>query len=249
MDTNTQLRSFSDNDSYQHLLEVATKMAESEVIPELYRKKPASILIALDMANRAGVSIMTIMQNMTLIKGKTGFMGKYVIARINSCGIYDRLKYRMAGKGDTLSCVAYATEKSTGLIDEGPAVTMEMAKAEGWLSNPKWKTMPELMIRYRAAAFFGSVYTPDVTMGMSMTEEIEDIPSSRYHVVEEVAPSKEELERALILISDCVTVDELVAIKNKIDVSAWEPEDAQTFNDAGKAKQMLLTTKKSDDEG
>ena len=35
--------------------------------------------------------------------------------------------------------------------------------------------MPELMMRYRAAAFFGRLYAPEITMGMHSVEEIIDI--------------------------------------------------------------------------
>ena len=57
---------------------------------------------------------------------------------------------------------------------------MQMAKEEGWLtkSGSKWKTMPDLMIRYRAAAFFGRLYAPDIIMGMQASDEIEDISHS-----------------------------------------------------------------------
>jgi hypothetical protein len=52
-----------------------------------------------------------------------------------------------------------------------------MAKAEGWLdkAGSKWKTMPELMLKYRAAAFFGRLYAPEVLMGMQTSEEVIDI--------------------------------------------------------------------------
>jgi hypothetical protein len=54
---------------------------------------------------------------------------------------------------------------------------MAMANAEGWVSKAgsKWKTMPELMMRYRAAAFFGRLYAPEITMGMHSVEEVVDI--------------------------------------------------------------------------
>jgi hypothetical protein len=35
--------------------------------------------------------------------------------------------------------------------------------------------MPELMIRYRAAAFFSRLYAPEITMGMQTREEIIDV--------------------------------------------------------------------------
>ena len=54
---------------------------------------------------------------------------------------------------------------------------MNMAKAEGWVdkNGSKWKTMPELMRRYRAASFFCRQFAPEVSMGMQSTEEILDI--------------------------------------------------------------------------
>lgn len=46
----------------------------------------------------------------------------------------------------------------------------------GWYSKngSKWQTMPELMLRYRAATFFGRLYAPDILMGMKAEEELKD---------------------------------------------------------------------------
>ncbi len=41
--------------------------------------------------------------------------------------------------------------------------------------NYKWKTMPQLMLMYRAAAFFGRLYAPEIMMGMHAVEEISDV--------------------------------------------------------------------------
>jgi len=38
--------------------------------------------------------------------------------------------------------------------------------------------MPELMLRYRAAAFFGRLYAPDVMLGMHSADEVTDISAS-----------------------------------------------------------------------
>jgi hypothetical protein len=55
-------------------------------------------------------------------------------------------------------------------------VTFEMAVMEQWWTKPgsKWVTMPDLMGRYRAAAFFGRLYAPDVLSGMHSTDEVAD---------------------------------------------------------------------------
>jgi hypothetical protein len=96
---------------------------------------------------------------------------------INGCGRFTPLDYKMSGEGDGLSCFAYATELTTGKELKGPTVTMAMAKREGWATKTgsKWQTMPDLMIRYRAAAFWGRLYVPEFLVGMKTQEEVIDI--------------------------------------------------------------------------
>jgi hypothetical protein len=54
---------------------------------------------------------------------------------------------------------------------------MAMAKKEQWATKAgsKWQSMPELMIRYRAAAFWGRLYASDLLLGMQSQEEVVDI--------------------------------------------------------------------------
>jgi hypothetical protein len=74
---------------------------------------------------------------------------------------------------------------------------MKMAKAEGWVSKngSKWQTMPELMIRYRAAAFFGRLYAPEIMMGMQTMEEVIDVTHQdvRATAAPEEVPTIEDL--------------------------------------------------------
>ena len=59
---------------------------------------------------------------------------------------------------------------------------IDMAKAEGWLgkNGSKWKTMPQLMLRYRAASFFSSLNCPELTMGLYTKEEMQDNDFKEY---------------------------------------------------------------------
>jgi hypothetical protein len=50
---------------------------------------------------------------------------------------------------------------------------MREAIAEGWTKNNKYKTLPELMLRYRAATLLIRTHVPEVLNGMHMVEEIE----------------------------------------------------------------------------
>ena len=74
-------------------------------------------------------------------------------------------------------CVAWAIEKATGERLESAPVTMEMSVNEGWFgkNGSKWKSMPDLMMRYRSAAFFGRIYAPELLMGLPAAEELHDV--------------------------------------------------------------------------
>ena len=168
--------SFGNTQQFDHAQRVAKMLSSSNLIPKDYQGNIANTMIALEMANRVGCGPLMVMQNLYIVHGKPSWSGSFTIAAINSCGRFTPLRFEMSGQGMLLSCRAYANDKKTGEKIVGTLVTMEMAKAEGWIdkAGSKWKTMPEQMIQYRAGAFFGRVYAPDILMGMPTDDEVED---------------------------------------------------------------------------
>jgi len=67
-----------------------------------------------------------------------------------------------------------------------------MAVDEGWYNRKgsKWKTMPDLMLRYRSASFLGKLYAPECLMGMQTVEELHDISPRQ---VKDVTPKPENI--------------------------------------------------------
>jgi hypothetical protein len=131
----------------------------------------------LNIARRMQMDPLMVMQNLHIIHGRPSWSSQFIIGLINGCGRFSPLRYELTGKGDTLACTATATELSTGEELRGPEVSMAMAKREGWATKAgsKWLTMPELMIRYRAAAFWGRLYIPDLLVGIQTQEEVLDV--------------------------------------------------------------------------
>src|SRR5690606_36386475 len=74
-------------------------------------------------------------------------------------------------------CVAWAKDRESGERLESPPVSLQLTHDEGWYSKngSKWQTMPQLMLRYRAATLFARLYAPEITLGMRTTDEVEDI--------------------------------------------------------------------------
>ncbi len=202
---------FSAPQNFDHAQRVAKMLSASELIPKVFQGNIQNTMIALELATRIGASPLMVMQNLYIVHGKPSFSSTFIVAAINSCGKFSPLRYEVTGTGKDLTCKAWAYDKATKERLEGPTVTMEMAKAEGWIdkAGSKWKTMPDLMIRYRAAAFFGRLYAPEITMGMHTMEEVSD-------AVVIIPKVDKELERIQLLINDCTTIEEVEALQSKM---------------------------------
>ena len=130
---------------------------------------------------------------MYVVHGNPTFSSKFLIATINASGRYTPIRYEFKGKENTpdWGCRVFAYEKND--VDHknplyGPWVTIAMANGEGWSSKngSKWKTMPQLMLQYRAAAFWQRLYAPEVSMGLLTQEEAMDIQDGHYEDVTDV---------------------------------------------------------------
>lgn len=189
-------------EAFELAKDVARAWAGATMVPEPYRGNPANCLIVVDIAARLGMSVLQVMQSLDIIRGRPAWRSQFIIGVVNTCGKFSSsMLYQFSGEAGTMSraCYAYATERSSGERVQGDTVSMQMAKAEGWLDRDgsKWKTMPELMLRYRAGAFFGRVYVPERLLGLLSVEEVHDIidvtPEVVAPTVTGVAAAKEML--------------------------------------------------------
>lgn len=172
-----EINIFASKDAFELGQRMARVFSESTLVPKQYQKNIGNCLIALNMASRMKSDPLMVMQNLVLVHNIPTFEAKFAIACFNATGKYTAIKYREVGERgkDSWGYIAYAIEKATGDVCEGPAITIGVAKAEGWYAqNPKWKNVPELMLRYRAASWFIRTTDPGVMMGFQTKEEVED---------------------------------------------------------------------------
>lgn len=170
---------FNSQGSWELANRIGKAFAASTLVPQAYQNNVANCIVALEMANRMGASPLMVMQNLYIVHGNPGWSAKFLVACFNQCGRFSALRYEWSAgpSGPRDACRAWAVEKATGERIDGPQVTVQMAKDEGWSTKAgsKWKTMPELMLMYRAAAFLIRTYAPEISMGLQSSEELEDI--------------------------------------------------------------------------
>lgn len=153
-------------------------LAQSDLIPPAYQNKIGNCLIALDISSRLGLSPMAVMQNSQVVHGKFSWTGSACKAMIDGCGRFRKpTVYREVGERGKNTWGFYLEgEDKFGETIIGPTVTIQTSIDEGWYNrNPKWKHLSEIMLKYRAAAFFMRTECAGLAMGFLTSEENEDI--------------------------------------------------------------------------
>ena len=172
---------------FESLMRGADMLARSTIVPIAYQNRAENCFIALDMASRMGVSPLVVMQNLFVIQGKPSFSGQAIASMIRSSRQFKNVTLNYTGTVGTDKWGAYITAEDTrnGNQLKGSTVTIAIAKAEGWYgkTGSKWLTMPEQMLGYRAYAWFGRLYAPELLMGLQSVEEIEDVSHDNKKVV------------------------------------------------------------------
>lgn len=180
--------------AFDQIWRAAKLFSSSDLVPTAYKGKPENCFIAIEMADRMGISPFAMLQSLVIIQGKPSMEAKLIIALVNDSGIFkDPLEYEISGDdphADNYKVRAFATMQKSGKLCQGPWITYKMVKGEGWLDKggSKWKTMPAIMFMYRAASFFAKMYCPNITMGMQTREEMEDVTSQPI----DITPRREE---------------------------------------------------------
>jgi len=166
----------------EKMFELAQRKAkvysESSLVPKEYQKNVGNVLIAQNMASRMGADVLMVMQNLYLVHGRPGWSAQFLIGTFNSCGRFSAIRYRFSGKVDTddWGCTAYCVELGTQEELTGTKITIGIAKKEGWFAKAgsKWQTIPEQMLRYRAATFLIRTIAPEIGLGLHTVDELED---------------------------------------------------------------------------
>lgn len=213
-------------------------------------------VVALNMATRMGADPLLVMQNLYVIEGRPSWSSQFIIAAINHCGRFSPLRFEISEpgketevtyqatvwKGDKKTeetrkikvrhqtCRAWVIEKETGDRLDGPTVSIQMAIDEGWLTKngSKWQTMPDLMLRYRAASFLGRLYAPELLMGLQSQEEVQDVIQAERDVTGTYAVDMEDLRNREPIKPDVVDEETGEIIEPALDGESGSDNTANT---------------------
>lgn len=242
---------FEDATRFGTQLKVAEMLSRTQFVPKAFQGRPEDCLVALDMAGRLELNPLAVFPDIYVIDGRAAFSSKFLIALVNRSGRFTRIQFETGidgeaevtfgawgeGRGQrkrwkvTLPnhyAVASFSDLSSGNVYESPRVDMNFAERNGWFEKDgsKWRTMPEIMTRYRAASILIKSVCPEIVMGLEFADDLLDAREEPRPVVLEPKPSASS-RRALPAVDtideDTLSVDELEAlIRNSVDKGALD---------------------------
>ena len=193
---------FEDPDAFAQKMQMAAALSKTQFVPVAFRNKPEDCLVALDMAARLGMNPLAVFPEIYVIDARAAFSSKFLIALVNRSGRFTRIIYdegvdgeasvtfaSRQRRGDDIVytpaivpnyyAVARFTELATGHEYTSPRIDLHFAEKNGWVAKvgSKWQSMPEIMVRYRAASTLIKSVAPELVLGLEFAEDLMDTPA------------------------------------------------------------------------
>lgn len=169
---------------------LAVIIAESDLVPKNYKKRPADVLVAIQYGMEVGLPPMAALLSIYVTNGRPSLWGDGFLAVIMASSVYKdhdeyymvdgaRKEFLLAGdlaKDDTTAVTTFWRRDS----ERPRTATFSISKAKKaglWTKAGPWQEYPDRMLKYRARGFAGHDAFPDVLRGIRTAEEVIDMGS------------------------------------------------------------------------
>ena len=181
----------------------ATMLAKSNLVPKHFQGQPHNVMIGLDLADSLGLQPFAVLQCLFEVHGELGYESRLIMAAAKKKEIFEApIRWVLEGQGMDRKCTAYGTLKGTD-DERSEEITMQLAKSMGWIDKPgsPWQKMPDLMLKYRSAAWLIKQVAPEILMGMDSKDELEEMQTIEAETtkttINKPTPIVEQVEQAM----------------------------------------------------
>lgn len=169
---------------FTEAMEVAGKLAASDLVPKAYRGKPANIVIAWEMGAEVGLSPMAALQSIAVIGGKPVMYGEAPLGVVMASGLLEEIAEEDDGEVATCTVKGKGWSKSitrTFSMEEARKARVFERDEQG---NGKWtilaerwtyQSWPKDMRKYRARGRALKDVFADVLKGLDIGEAVRDM--------------------------------------------------------------------------
>lgn len=230
-------------ENFDHWHSIASKMANSELVPKNYRTKPMDMLICMEMGRSIGLSMMQSLQNIAVINGKPAVYGDSLLAVVQGHSSYEWIREEPLFADNAASIVGYkCTVKRRNHEEHTYCFTMEDAKkASLWGKPGPWSQYPSRMLQMRARGFALRNTFADALQGIQIVEEIQD----SFTIDAKPMPRTSQDDKMNALLSKKRTITHEMESNNAAD---GDYSDTNTINTASPVSNHNSVSEKHTDE-
>lgn len=161
-----------------------TKIAQSDLLPDAYRGKPANVLLAVETGRALGISPVEAINKINIIKGKPTISPELMAALVRRAGH----KVRVSAT-DTRAEVTIIRADDPDFVPDPVVWTIEKAKRAGIANRDQWSRYPSAMLRSRALSEACRMWASDALAGVTYTPEEMHAAAALDHEAPAPAPA------------------------------------------------------------
>lgn len=175
----------------------AKKLASSQLVPKDFLNRPENCFIAIQWGAELGIGPMQAPQSIAVINGRPSIWGDLALAIVLKSPLCEYVTESI--DGDVATCTV---KRKNGPEQSRTFSKAQAQKAGLWTKTGPWTQYPERMLQMRARGFaLRDVFT-DVLKGLSIAEEMQDMPTSQPPVYEPKAIENKKAEPVIELYDD-----------------------------------------------
>lgn len=172
----------------QQAMDLAQVLATSTIIPKEYQNKPGDVMAAMVMGADVGLKPMQALKSIAVINGKPSLYGDALLAVIKTKPDYEYVSEEF----DDEKMVATCRAKRRGEPEVVRTFSKDDAtKAALWGKTGPWTSYPKRMLQMRARGFAMRDTFAHHLSGISLAEEVQDIPEKDITPTPEALPAPE----------------------------------------------------------
>jgi hypothetical protein len=159
------------------LLEFAKLVADSALVPQEYRGRPADIVVAVQTGAELGLSPLQSLTSVSVINGKPSVWGDGALALVRASGLLEDFAEGVEGTGDAAYGYCRLKRKGQATPIEKRFSVADAKRATLWGRRGPWSQYPQRMLVMRARGFALRDGFADALKGLITREEAGDFPT------------------------------------------------------------------------
>ena len=175
----------------QDQMAFAKAVCQSDIIPTVYRGKPANILVAVGYGAPLGLTPMQSLQDISVINGKPTASASFIASHVRMAG------HKLRVKKDEKALSVTATIVRSDDPDYPISVTRDKAWAQqmGLLNKDNYRKQPMTMLTWRAITAVAREACPEILYGVQYSpDELHDLDTNS-DVLAEVVDDEQQPSR------------------------------------------------------